>query len=179
MSVIALLRGINVGGNKMIGMADLKTMLLALGYRRPRTLLQSGNVVFEAGARAPAKIEAELEAGVRKRFGIDVDVIVRTAAEWQKVIVSNPFPDEAARDPSRLVVLSMKEPIAAARVNMLQAAISGRETMRGGGRHAYIVYPDGMGRSKLTLTAIEKALGVRGTARNWNTVLKLKDLACE
>ena len=96
----ALLRGINVGGNKMIAMAALRAALAEMGFADARTLLQSGNVVFRAPARAPAKLEALLEKEAGTRFGFSPDFHVRTADEWRAVVAANPFPREAKADPS-------------------------------------------------------------------------------
>ena len=79
----------------------------------------------------------------------------------------------AARDPGHLLVLALKDAPDRGSVTALQSAIAGRETVRVEGRHAYIVYPDGIGRSRLTTVVIEKQLETRVTGRNWNTVLKL------
>ena len=163
---IALLRAVNVGGNQTIAMSDLRDRATKLGLRDARTLLQSGNLVFRSD-KAPAQIETLLE----KELG-GIVVLVRSAAEWRAVIDRNPFPDEAKRDPGRLVVVTLKDAADASRLK-----IAGREIARGKGREIYIYYPDGQGRSKLTNALIEKTLGTRGTARNWNTVLKLAALA--
>jgi uncharacterized protein (DUF1697 family) len=88
------------------------------------------------------------------------------------VVAGNPFPDEAERDPGHLVVMFLKTAPRAKAVQALQAAIEGPESVRAAGKHLYVAYPAGIGRSKLTNTLIEKKLGVRGTGRNWNTVLK-------
>lgn len=88
----------------------------------------------------------------------------------------NPFPEEAERDPGHLVVMILKGAPAAHEVKALQDAIRGRELVRADGRAAYVVYPDGIGRSRLTTALLEKKLGTRGTGRNWNTVLKLAAL---
>ena len=166
---IALLRGINVGGNKMVAMSDLRDLAGRLGLRNARTLLQSGNLVFHSD-KSPAQIEKMLEKE------LDCVVFVRTADEWASIVAGNPFPDEAKRDPGYLQMMLLKDAKDAA---TLQPAIVGREVARGNGRAIYIVYPDGMGRSKLTNALIEKKLGTRVTARNWNTVLKLAALAEE
>jgi uncharacterized protein (DUF1697 family) len=98
---------------------------------------------------------------------------VRSAADWRGVIDRNPFPREAEDDPGHLLVMAFKRAPTPGDVKALQAAISGREVVRADGTHAYLVYPDGIGRSRLTTALIEKTLGTRGTGRNWNTVLKL------
>jgi uncharacterized protein (DUF1697 family) len=172
MRYLALLRGINVGGNKKIGMADLRDMAAALGLDDPRTLLQSGNLVFGSTMTA-AKLESMLEAETMKRFGVQTHYQIRTAADWSGVIAGNPFTSEAKTDPARLVVICFRSAPVAKDVKALQSAIVGRETIRAVGRQGYAVYPDGQGESKLTLQMIEKALRTTGTARNWNTVTKI------
>ena len=157
-------------------MADLRSMVSELGFSDVRTLLQSGNLVFR-GAGADAEVEAALEAESERRFGYQADYFVRTLDEWNAVVSANPYPDEARDDPAHLAVLTLKSPISNAEVAALNAVIKGRERAAGDGRAVYIVYPDGMGESKLTNTVVERALGVRATARNWNTVLKLAALA--
>jgi uncharacterized protein (DUF1697 family) len=171
---VALVRGINVGGHKMVAMSDLRDLVTALGLESPRTLLQSGNLVFRTTSRSTASIEQRLETAALQQLGLEADFFVRTAQEWKDVIDRNPFPDEAKRDPGHLLVVAMKGPLSKKNVRALQAAIPGRERIHADGRHAYIVYPDGIGRSKLTGAMVEKYLGSRGTARNWNTVLKIE-----
>src|SRR5690349_20271266 len=105
---IALLRAINVGGNSKIAMADLKAMLVDLGYANPQSLLQTGNLVFQAKESSAAKLETKLEQAAAKRFDLQTDIFVRTAAEWQQAIAANPFPKEAASDPSHLLIMSLK-----------------------------------------------------------------------
>ena len=172
---VALLRGVNVGGNKMVAMAELRDMLTKLGFEDAKTLLQSGNVVFRGPAKAPAKIEQQLEAAMAKHFGLSCDYHVRTAEELQAAIDANPLKAEAKKDPSHLLVSFYRDPLDKAKVKAAQAAITGPEIVRCDGRHLYAFYPDGVGNSKAS-AVIEKTLGVRGTARNWNTVLKLAAL---
>ena len=169
---VALLRGINVGGNKMVAMADLRDMLTALGFEDAKTLLQSGNAVFRTAAKAPVKLEALLEAETKKRLGLTCDFHVRSGAELQAAIDANPLKAEAKKDPGHLLLSFYRAPLDTAKVKAAQAAITGPEIVRADGRHLYTFYPDGIGNSKAS-AVIDKALGVRGTARNWNTVLKL------
>ncbi|HEX7126322.1 MAG TPA: DUF1697 domain-containing protein [Thermodesulfobacteriota bacterium] len=155
---IALLRGVNVGGRNQIAMSDLKAILADLGFPGARSLLQSGNLVFESDGRTGAELEGLLEAETERRLKVRADYLIRTAREWKEIVARNPFPREAED------------------VKALEAAIKGRETVRVAGRHAYVVYPDGIGRSKLTTALIEDRLGTRGTGRNWNTVLNLLEM---
>jgi uncharacterized protein (DUF1697 family) len=170
---VALLRGINVGGHKMVAMADLRDLLSRLGFADPRSLLQSGNLVFGCRGRSAQALERLLAAETVRRLALDADFFVRTADEWRGVIARNPFPKEAERDPSRFAVQFLKDAPSAANIRDLQAAITGREVVRFLGREGYFVYPDGMGKSRLTGTLVERKLATRATGRNWNTVLKL------
>jgi uncharacterized protein (DUF1697 family) len=173
---VALLRGINVGGNKMVSMAALRVALEKMGCSDVRTLLQSGNVVFRAAGRGGATLERSLEAELEKRLKCQADFHVRTAHEWQKIVAGNPFAEEGRLDPSHLLVMFFKTPLDLAKVKDLETAIPGRERVHADGRQLYVVFPDGIGTSKLP-AILDRKLGVRGTGRNWNTVLKLSALS--
>jgi uncharacterized protein (DUF1697 family) len=170
---VALLRGINVGGHNKIAMSDLRNLFEALEFSAVKSLLQSGNVVFESERLKGAALEHLLELETAKRLGVSVDYLVRSAKELRTIMTNNPFEDEARRDPSHLLVIFLKTAPKVPMVNALQAGIQGPEIIRADGKQLYAVYPAGIGRSKLTNTLIEKKLGTRGTARNWNTILKL------
>jgi uncharacterized protein (DUF1697 family) len=174
---IALLRGINVGGRKIVAMSDLRELLGALGFARVRSLLQSGNLVFESTGRNGAALERLLETETAKRMKVSIDYLVRTRDEWQAAIDRNPFTDAAERDPSHLVVMFLKTAPKSQNVLALQATIKGPEVIKALGKQLYVIYPAGIGQSKLTHTLIERKLGTRGTGRNWNTILKLGALA--
>ena len=173
---VALLRAVNVAGRNMVSMSDLRAMATRLGLAEPRTLLQSGNLVFTSSLRSSASIERLLEEGAAQHLGLTTDFILRSADELRVAIADNPFKGEARNDPSRLLTMFARAPLTAPQEKALQQAITGREVARVKGRHAYIYYPDGAGRSKLTTAIIEKRLETRVTGRNWNTVLKLKAL---
>ncbi|HUJ13677.1 MAG TPA: DUF1697 domain-containing protein [Thermoanaerobaculia bacterium] len=164
MMYAALLRAVNVAGHQPIAMADLRSIAENLGFNEVRTLLQSGNLIFGSARRDD--FEKMLEAKLH------TDVFVRSTADLDAIVAANPFPTEAKDDPGRLVVLFLKS---SADAPALQKAIKGREVARGKGKQLYVYYPDGQGRSKLTNALIEKTLDTRVTARNWNTVLKLRD----
>jgi len=173
---IALLRAVTPGPHNKVGMAGLRELTERLGFDEPRTLLQSGNLVFRNARPTGAALESLLEREAAQRLGLETAFFVRTAAEWQAIVERNPFTAEARRDPAHLVLLCLKAAPPNGAVERLQAAVTGRETVRGDGRQAYVVYPDGMGRSRLTTALIERKLGTAGTGRNWNTVLKLAAL---
>jgi uncharacterized protein (DUF1697 family) len=175
-SRIGLLRAINLAGHNKVGMSDLRELATGLGLKDAKTLLNSGNIVFHSDA-SPDDLERRLERAAAKELGVETDFFVRTAEEWRAIIAANPFPKEAKADPSHLVAFVMKSEAPAKNVDALQQAIKDREVVRAKGRCAYVFYPDGIGRSRLTNVMIEKMLGSRGTARNWNTVLKLAALS--
>lgn len=172
---VAFLRGINLAGRRAVAMADLRAFAEALGCSEVRTLLNSGNLVFRSTGQSPAQLEQLFESESEKHLGLRTDFHVRNATELSAVIKDNPFPAEAKRDPARLIVFFLKKTPGDNAFVTLQDAIKGRERVLGRGRHAFIYYPDGQGRSKLTLNMIDKAIGV-GTGRNWNTVTKLASL---
>jgi uncharacterized protein (DUF1697 family) len=176
---VALLRGVNLGGRTQVAMSDLRDLLAELGFAQVRSVLNSGNLVFSGGRKTGAPLERLLETEAEKRLGLRTDFHVRTADEWATVVAKNPFRAEAKRDPSHLVVMVLKKAPTAKAVETLRAAITGPEINDAVGRHAYIVYPAGIGRSRLTNSLIDSKLGTRGTGRNWNTVLKLAELAQE
>jgi uncharacterized protein (DUF1697 family) len=173
---LALLRAVNVGGRNLIGMSELREFAAQLGLDDPRTLLQSGNLVFRTAARSTTDLERVLEVEAAARLGLQADVMVRSAADWQAIVEGNPFLRQAQDDPGRLLVMIFKKAPKAADVKALRAAITGREVVEARGAHAYLVYPDGVGRSRLTTALIETTLNTRGTGRNWNTVVKLAAL---
>ncbi len=174
---VALLRAVNVGGRKPVAMQDLRALLEGAGFEDPRTLLQSGNLLFRGRARAPAALERWLEARMRARLGLETDVFVRTSEEWEEIVARNPFRAEAARDPAHLLVLCLKDGPAPALVRALHSSIAGPEVVEAAGRELYAVYPAGIGRSRLTIARIETELRTRATGRNWNTVVKLAALS--
>jgi uncharacterized protein (DUF1697 family) len=174
---VALLRAVNLPGYQAVGMVALRDMLSDLGFVEPRSLLQSGNLVFRGDARKTSDIERLLEVGAGERLGLHTDFLVRTAAEWDSVVARNPLRAEATRDPGHLVVMFLKDAAAAKDVDALRAAISGPEIVRGDGKQAYMFYPAGIGRSRVTNKLVEAKLGTRGTGRNWNTVMRLAGVA--
>ncbi len=171
---IALLRAINVGGSNRLAMADLSKFFTGCGFESVQALLQSGNVVFASSSRASNKLEGLLEVAAEADLGLQTDFFVRSSTAWETLVQHNPFPREAKRDPSKLAVVFLKNAPPTRAVRSLQSSIEGPELIRSHGKQAYIVYPNGMGRSRLTGRVIQKALGSRGTARSWNTVLKLQ-----
>lgn len=166
----ALLRGVNVGGARKLPMAELRALLKAQGCREVRTLLASGNAVFEGEGMA-REWEAKLAAAAKAALGLDIDWLLRSGAELAAIVAANPFADAAAARPSALAVVFHREPFPTALLDAL--AHDGPERLAARGRELFIDHPAGIGRSTLT-PAMAKARFPKGaTARNWNTVLKL------
>lgn len=176
MKHIALVRGINVGGNNMVKMADLKAILTDLGFNEPRTLLQSGNMVFGSMGLSALELEEKIEAAAKKQLGLTALFYVRTAQEWADLIAGNPFPNEAAEYPGRLLVHFFKESPSPEGVEAVASAIRGPERIAAEGRHLYVVYPEGIGVSTIGKTPGWNKLISTGSGRNWNTILKLAAL---
>lgn len=173
---IALLRAVNVSGTGALKMAALRALGEELGFTNVRTLLQSGNVVFEGAEGGGDALESRWEKAVEERFGVKTTFMIRTPAEWRTMIAANPFETEAGMDPAHLVVLAAKGDVGAENVEKLRAAIKGAEKVAPGRRCLYAWYPDGIGESKLTVKLIERHLGVPVTGRNWNTILRLAEM---
>jgi uncharacterized protein (DUF1697 family) len=169
---IALLRAVNVGGN-MLKMEHLREMLAELGFANVQTYLQSGNVLFSAKGGTPVRLAAMIEKRVSEATRLPISAIVRTPAELQRTIAANPFAKEADAAPRTVHVtfLAAAAPkAAAAAIGKLQ---SGADRWQAADREIYLCCPDGYGRTKLNNTALERALGLRATTRNWKTVTAL------
>jgi uncharacterized protein (DUF1697 family) len=168
---VGLLRGINVGKNRVVRMADLRDVCEAAGCESVATYVQSGNVVFAHGSRSPATIEGDLERRITALAGFDVPVMLRTAREWGTIVEKCPFPGV---EPTRLHVAFLKQKGDAAGVRAVDVARFAPETLTVAGREVYLHLPNGVGRSAL-VPALAKAR-VPMTLRNWRTVTKLQAL---
>ncbi len=168
---VALLRAVNVGGTGKLPMEDLCASLEGAGYANVQTLLASGNVVLETRTKSTARIEAEIEAHLVQHHALTSEVMVRTPAEWADIIDDNPMTNEAMTAPASFVAYVLKTAPDISKAQDYLSGYAGSELVSFGKRLAYVHFPDGMGRSKLNLSK----LGV-GTARNWNTVMKIHAL---
>ncbi|MFC5452942.1 DUF1697 domain-containing protein [Paenibacillus aestuarii] len=172
---IALLRGINVSGQKMIKMDQLRGMFETMGFQQVITYIQSGNVIFEAEQLESSKLEAQIEQAIKQTFDFDVPVLIRTSAEWEDVLTANPFPPCNDSGAKLYVTLLANQPAPEA-IAKLQAAQNDVDQFRLVDRQVYIVSAN-YGKSKFSNTFIEKKLGVKATTRNWETMGKLSQLA--
>ncbi|MFC3997838.1 DUF1697 domain-containing protein [Nocardiopsis sediminis] len=172
---VALLRGVNVGGRRKIAMADLRAVLTGLGHTGVTTLLQSGNAVFTAPGTAGGEdaVAAAIEERLATGLGLDVDVMVRTAAHLRRVVDDIPFD---VRDPAKCAVCFLKAPPDPGRLAALDPEAFAPEEMVPGERELYLYLPDGLGRAKLT-PLLARRLGTPATVRNWNTTTRLLALA--
>jgi uncharacterized protein (DUF1697 family) len=175
-ALIALLRGINVGGNKKVPMSELRELATGIGCHRVESYIQSGNLVFSTSI-APNALEIALEQSIRQTFGFSVDVVVRTGADWRGYAARTPFADAQKERPSRVLLgLSKRPPKPGAEIMLREVAKSG-ERIEIVEDAIWIDFLDGIGSSKLTPAVIDRAVGSSVTARNWSTVQKLDEMA--
>ena len=170
---VALLRGINVGRAHQVDMPRLRELLKARGHAHVRTHLRSGNVVLNSPL-PEAELADDLAGAIEAEFGFAVPVVVRTGAEIGAVVAGDPFAT-VATDPARYLVTFMAEPPDPAAVDALPPAEDGEYLVRG--RELYLWLPDGIQNTPLASWKWDRLLGRPGTARNWNTVVRLAELA--
>lgn len=170
---IALLRGINVGGNKIIKMQDLKLMFQSLGFHNVRTYIQSGNVLFESNEVSEHQLRELLERQLKETFGFEVSVILRTLAEVEQVIINHPFVLSEPDDYKRWYVSFLPAEPSSEAMDKLRMYEDGPDKLRLVGREMYILYDVSVSHSALSKVSFDKILGMPVTARNWNTVNKL------
>jgi uncharacterized protein (DUF1697 family) len=174
MRQVVLLRGINLGPNRRVPMAELRALLDEAGYENVRTYVQSGNVVLDSDLRA-AELEAETAKLISDRFGFEVPVISRTAQELAAVVKHNPL-GKLAVEPKRYQVSFLDEPPADEVIKAIKDAAVEPEAVAIAGREIYAWHPAGVARSKLWNRLAGGTLGVKATARNWTTVKTLLEM---
>jgi uncharacterized protein (DUF1697 family) len=174
---ISLLRGINVSGQKIIKMAELKALFEAAGFRDVTTYIQSGNVLFRS-KKNPSDAGTAIANAIRKQYGFDVTVIVRQPDELASVIKKNPFAGRRGIDETKLHVTFLREQPSPALVKALAPlAAKSKDEYRIVGREVYLHCPTGYGNTLLTNTFFEKHLKVAATTRNCNTINTLLSMA--
>lgn len=171
----AMLKGINLGKRTLVK-ADLLAAAEAAGFSQAKTLLASGNLVFEAGSSEPAAIERALHGAVKAGTGIDSEVFVRNKAELEAAIRANPFADAANERPSYLLVSFAREDIAADLPERVAALYEGPERIAVVGRELFVDFPNGQGQSALVPALARLRPVIPMTGRNWNSVRKLADM---
>ena len=170
---ISFLRGINVGGHKKIKMAELKTVYTSLGFQNVRTLLQTGNVIFDSEKADTRSLSEQIRAAIEQHFELDTEVIMRSPDQMQAILQDHPFSKAQLDEPGKISIVFLAQTPSEQAYEQLIQAHSGPETIHPHGEELYIFYENGKGRSKLTNNFIENKLKVAGTSRNWNTVNKI------
>jgi uncharacterized protein (DUF1697 family) len=172
--LVALLRGVNVGGRAKVSMADLRAVATDLGYDGVRTYIQSGNLLCTTTTKAD-RVARDLERAIAERCGVETDVIVRTRAQLAKVVDRSPFLPRG-EDPKHLHVVFTT---GRARVPIADVERYAPEEVQAVGTELHLLLPNGVGRSKLAADLAKAGKGQPGTMRNWNTVTRLLAMADE
>jgi uncharacterized protein (DUF1697 family) len=173
--MVALLRGINVGGNKKVPMVELRELAVKAGLVEVATYINSGILLFKT-SRSPVDVEAALEAAIAKHFGFTVDVIVRTKPAWAKYAKGSPFPDAASERPKALHLgVSKRAPVKSAEGVLRERAAEG-ERITIDGDAIWLDFAAGVAKTKLSPAVLDKAVGSTVTARNWTTVQTLAEM---
>ncbi|MBB4277371.1 DUF1697 domain-containing protein [Rhizobium mongolense] len=169
---VALLHSIVLAPGRRVVMSDLRDMAAALGYGNPRTLVSTGNIVFEADSAPLGDIEAKIEAAFKTKFGKPVDIIVRKGTDWLRLAKSNPFPDG---DGSQVIVRVMRKPLDRSALTPLQKYVEANQRLAIANGDLWIDFAGKPSEWKLLSALTTKRMGV-GTLRNWNTVRGLAEM---
>lgn len=176
-TLISLLRGINVNGQKKIRMAELQAMVESLGFANVQTYLQTGNVLFESHEPDATAVATLLEAHIQQIFGYEVAVLLRDKADFERIMTQNPFLNGRQPAPTQLHVTFLAQtPDEAALSRLGSSPNADNDEFFIDQREVFLYCPNGYGRSKLTNTFFEKKLGLAATTRNWNTVTALYNM---
>jgi uncharacterized protein (DUF1697 family) len=175
--LVAFLRGVNVGGHANIKMDALRELFLSLEFAEPQTYVQSGNVIFKSSERDLTRIAKRIRQAIEKKFGCCPEVVLRTPDDLRAVISKNPFRKRSDIEPGKLLVSFLAaEPAKDAEKSLTALGIHPEE-LHLIGRELFIYFPNGMGRSKLPWSRLDKFLQTAGTGRNWNSVTKILEIA--
>ena len=169
---VALLRGVNVGGNNKVAMAALRSALTDAGMRDVSTYIQSGNIVFGSSLGSEAAVATGVRQCLRAGFGLDVAVIVRTGDDFSAL--ADRGPKCADLDPAKALIVFYPGPVDRGALEQIRPADFLPDTWHAEGRELHLCLSDGIGNSKLVHEIGRKLPG--GTGRNWNTVTKLAAL---
>lgn len=178
--LISMLRGVNLGTHNRIKMDALRAMYESLKLQRARTYVQSGNVIFRTNEKNTTKLATKIQDAIEKKFKFRPVVIVRSTEELRSSIAATPFEKSRNLEPGKILVsFLVAEPPEAARAKLkaLTSAKSYPEELHLIGRELYIYFPNGAGKSKLPWSQLEKLVNVTGTARNWNSVMAMLEIA--
>ncbi len=172
----AMLRGINLGSHKRISMADLRRLFENLGAKNVQTYVVSGNVVFDSPPGGRPELAKKIRDRIQAELGHDVAIVLRTHAEMARVAAAKPFGRD---DEAHLYVTFLEGKPNTSRVNALDGSPFAPDEFEIRGTEAYLHFPNGYGRSKMSNEWFERKLGVSATTRNWRTVTALAELSAE
>jgi len=175
--VISMLRSLNLAKHNRVSMEELRWFYESLGLHEPRTYVQSGNVVFQSAETDLTRLAGRIEGAMEKKLGFRTPVILRTTAEMRDVVRRNPIADRPGIDGAKFLVVFLAAAPEAEACEKVRKIDAHPEELWIDGREVYAWFPNGLARPKLSSSAVEKALKVPGTGRNWNTVTKLLEMA--
>lgn len=176
---IAFLRGINVGGQKKMQMAEVRKMMTDIGFRDIQTYIQSGNIVFRSDVDTTEKLEGLIHAAIDTTFGFDVPVIVKSVTEMKDIIVQNPFKNEVDLAENRIYFVLLQGAPNIELVHTFKSEKYLNEIFSVSNNCVYLCCKNGYGKAKLNNNVIERKLKVKATARNYRTMNKMVELALE
>jgi uncharacterized protein (DUF1697 family) len=169
---VALLYSIVLAPGRRVVMGELRALATKLGFTDPRTVLASGNLVLDADEPDPRAVEARLEPAFKARFGRHIDIIVRPAADWPRLLAGNPFTQAAEREPARVAARVMRAPAGPELAAALEPYRAEGERVAVVDGDLWVHFPHGQGKSRLAAAITPARAGV-GTFRNWNTLRRI------
>lgn len=172
---IALLRGINVSGQKKIKMSGLKLLFEEIGFQNVETYIQSGNVIFSSKDLSTNKLETNISSGIKRKFGFDVRVVILTPKEIEYTLKNNPFINKK-KEIERLYVSFLSDSPSKENIQKLNSTDYSPEEYKIDGKQIYLFFPDGYGKAKLNNNLFEHKLKLNATTRNWKTIKTLSEL---
>ena len=173
---VAMLRGINVGGNKIIKMDRLRASFESLGFEQVQTYIQSGNIVFKAGKASSTALSKKIEDRIVKDFGFPASVVLRASQEIAGAIAANPYVKDPAIEMERLHVMFLRDAPAPETLKELARLTTKPDRSHCSGKEIYFHLPNGVARSSLANNPIERRLLSQATMRNWKTVSALHQM---
>jgi uncharacterized protein (DUF1697 family) len=177
--LISMLRGVNVGAHNRIKMDALRALYESLKLTDARSYVQSGNVLFRTKEKNTAQVAKKIQDAIERKFKFRPEVVLRTADELRKAITGNPFVSRRDVEPGKLLVTFLAAEPAPEAQATLRSLRDYPEELHLVGRELFIYFPNGAGKSKLAWASIAKLLKTTGTARNWNSVMKMLEMAEE
>lgn len=174
---VAMLRGINVSGQKKIKMADLRKYLEEAGFKEVETYIQSGNVVFESEEEDERKLELKVAAVIRNKYGFDVPTVVKRHKDFEYVLNNNPFLKDRGENPDFCYLTFLAETPEELKVEALDSDQYLPEEFIIDGKNIFLFLPKGAGRAKINNNFFEQKLKVKATTRNWRTVKVLLEMS--